>query len=97
MSIFPVALTADQVHQQYVAAGGFPGDAGSGVSRIAGDDRFGTAATIAESYPAGLDTVYAANGLNFPDQTATAWTPCARSASSSSAAPPPSTTPPRAN
>jgi hypothetical protein len=44
--------------------------ADDGVDRLSGTDRFGTAAVIAQSYPAGLDTVYVANGLNFPDALA---------------------------
>ncbi|MBA2696811.1 MAG: cell wall-binding repeat-containing protein [Actinobacteria bacterium] len=70
MSIFPAALTADQVQQHYVAAGGVSEGTGTGVARLSGTDRFGTAAVIAQSYPPGLDTVYVASGLNFPDALA---------------------------
>lgn len=38
------------------------------IQRVAGVDRFETAANIAtESYPAGAPVVYVANGLNYPD------------------------------
>ncbi|MBO1769477.1 cell wall-binding repeat-containing protein [Agrococcus sp. TF02-05] len=36
-------------------------------TRLAGDSRYSTAAAIADRFPAGVDTVYIASGLNFPD------------------------------
>jgi len=45
--------------------------ADSGVSRLAGADRFATAAAIsAEVFDPGVDTVYVATGANFPDALA---------------------------
>ena len=40
------------------------------VDRLGGSDRFGTAAAVAHTYPAGIDTVYLASGLAFPDALA---------------------------
>ena len=40
------------------------------VSRVAGQDRYATAARVAASYPAGVDVVYLASGRNFPDALA---------------------------
>jgi SpoIID/LytB domain protein len=40
------------------------------VDRLGGGDRFGTAAAVAHTYPAGIDTVYLASGLAFPDALA---------------------------
>jgi len=39
------------------------------VTRLSGTDRFGTAAAIAQTFPAGTP-VYLADGLNFPDALA---------------------------
>ncbi len=37
------------------------------VVRLAGDDRYGTSAAVAERYPTGLPVVFVATGENFPD------------------------------
>ncbi len=37
------------------------------VVRLAGDDRYGTSAAVAEQYPTGLPVVFVATGENFPD------------------------------
>lgn len=48
-------------------------DAGtSGASRIAGEDRWDTAARLSARWPAGGDVVYLANGRSFPDALAAA-------------------------
>lgn len=43
---------------------------GASTSRLAGQDRFETAAKIAAALPAGFDTVYLATGRNYPDALA---------------------------
>lgn len=40
------------------------------ISRISGDDRYGTAAAIAAAWPTGTDVVYIATGADFPDALA---------------------------
>src|SRR5690606_16448261 len=40
------------------------------VTRLAGPDRYATAAAIAGEFPAGADVVYVASGQNFPDALA---------------------------
>ncbi|MGB3827981.1 MAG: LamG-like jellyroll fold domain-containing protein, partial [Ornithinimicrobium sp.] len=69
VAVFPRALSADQIRAQYDTARGGTGVSTDEVTRVAGTDRFGTAAKVAteSGYPTGLDTVYIANGLNFPD------------------------------
>ena len=48
-----------------------PLDEGGGVFRLAGTDRFGTAAVVAsEAFGSGVPTAFVANGLNFPDALA---------------------------
>lgn len=45
-------------------------DEGGGVYRLAGDDRYGTAASVSEGFVPGVPTAFVANGLNFPDALA---------------------------
>ncbi len=42
----------------------------SQVTRLAGDDRYATAAAIADTYPTGISTVYVASGVDYPDALA---------------------------
>ncbi|HEY2556125.1 MAG TPA: cell wall-binding repeat-containing protein, partial [Diaminobutyricibacter sp.] len=39
----------------------------AGVSRISGQDRYGTAVAVSGQYPTGVPVVYVASGANFPD------------------------------
>ncbi len=53
---------SDAVRQQLLPFGN--------VSRIAGADRFATAAMISKGFDPGIDTVYVASGMTFPDALA---------------------------
>ncbi len=71
VAIFPRALSPDQIRQQHDVGRGITGEP-AGVDRLAGTNRFSTAADVATEtgYPTGLDTVYIASGLDFPDALA---------------------------
>lgn len=59
----PVAISDSTVTAAGVAAG-------ATTSRLAGSNRFATAAAIAAELPVGFDTVYIATGRNYPDALA---------------------------
>lgn len=45
---------------------------GAPLTRLAGDDRYATAAAVAQRFPANVDRVYVATGADFPDALAAA-------------------------
>ncbi|MGB3827971.1 MAG: cell wall-binding repeat-containing protein [Ornithinimicrobium sp.] len=68
----PNAAASVAAQAQFQAQARTQSGDGSGLNRLAGDDRYDTSAKVAEAWPAGVDVAYVVSGLDFPDALAAA-------------------------